>query len=370
MSQRARTRIHGGLFDAHKAGKNIRFVNALWSLQLMQLILVLIAPAVFGSAGYVGVLESGTKWPLAFGWSHYTVIYDFTIAEFWTATYLAIYAVWTLMSYYADRGRMSEILCMVISLLGFAYMFPVYFAVWYSIIDVGPDVVGGLVISGLLLPVFIAIAESFACAALYLLYLPWFMVLIIFFLVFVPAYSFARLWDTTWGNRATGKDSAINDSVEKTMKFRNFIFSNCLVLGNIGLTWAFIRMFQLGYDVVIAFMFIVFCPVIVQMICSFIFLFIVLPFRNFYSRPLEDGLAVTPNSAHGRSLDGDMDMDDNRSVNSKSKSPRYADGQRQLYSPSNENNNNNNSGFGGDYNHNTPLDSANLENIEYRLSAV
>ncbi|RYH30583.1 hypothetical protein EON65_04695 [archaeon] len=53
-SQRARTRITGGMFDSHKAGKNIRFVNALWSLQLMQLVLVLMAPAVFGSAIYIG----------------------------------------------------------------------------------------------------------------------------------------------------------------------------------------------------------------------------------------------------------------------------------------------------------------------------
>jgi hypothetical protein len=47
------------------------------------------------------------------------------------------------------------------------------------------------------------------------------MVLIIFFLVFVSGDSFARLWDTTWGNRA----SAINENTEKTMKFRNAIFS-------------------------------------------------------------------------------------------------------------------------------------------------
>src|SRR4051812_43357030 len=46
----------GGMFDSHKAGKNVRFVNALWSLQLFQLLLVLMAPAVFASAGYIGKL--------------------------------------------------------------------------------------------------------------------------------------------------------------------------------------------------------------------------------------------------------------------------------------------------------------------------
>jgi hypothetical protein len=62
----------------------------------------------------------------------------------------------------------------------------------------GFDVVSGLVNLGILLPVVIAVAESFESAQLYLLYLPWFMVRIIVFLVFVPGYSFACLWDTIW----------------------------------------------------------------------------------------------------------------------------------------------------------------------------
>ncbi len=87
-SKRAKSRISGGMFDSHKAGesmgsnvwlmvldlcssliyfsltgKNIRFVNALWSLQLMQLLLVLVAPAVFGSSSYIGIHDSARIWP-------------------------------------------------------------------------------------------------------------------------------------------------------------------------------------------------------------------------------------------------------------------------------------------------------------------
>jgi hypothetical protein len=298
VSERARARIHGGMFDQHKAGKNIRFVNLLWSLQLFQLILVIIAPAVFGSAGYIGLLESGKKWPAVYGWADNAVykIDDkntIAIAEVWCAGFFIVYAIWTMMSYFADRGKMSETLCRIISIGGFVYMFPVYFAIWYSIITQGPDVVGGLVICGILLPIGIAVAESFESAYLYLLYLPWFMVLIIFFLVFVPGYSFARLWDTTWGNRATGKDSAINEGAEKTMKFRNVIFSSSLVVLNVFLVWAFIQLFKLGYAYVIGFMFVVFCPVIIQLICAIVFLFIVLPMRNFYKRPDENMLLAS-----------------------------------------------------------------------------
>jgi hypothetical protein len=71
------------------------------------------------------------------------------------------------------------------------------FAIWYSSIMEGTDMIGDLVNVGSLLPVVIAVAESFESAYLYLLYWPWIMVLIIFFLVFVPGYSFARLWDMT-----------------------------------------------------------------------------------------------------------------------------------------------------------------------------
>jgi len=101
-------------------------------------------------------------------------------------------------------------------------------------------------------------------------------------LCFVPGYAFARLWDTSWGNRATGMDSTINDSIEKTMKFRNGVFSLCMVCLNILLGWAFIRLFWLGYVAIITFMFIVFCPTIIQLICAFIFFYIVVPLRALF----------------------------------------------------------------------------------------
>lgn len=287
-SQRARSRIDGGMFDMHKAGKNIRFVNALWSLQLMQLVLVLISPAVFGSALYIGLLDSAKRWPAGFGWAKHHLLGEIRVAEVWAAFYLFLYATWSIQSYYAPRGRMPEWQCRSIAIMGFLFIFPVYFAVWASIFTDGVDVIDGLVICSLLLPVFIALAQSATSAFLYVLYLPWFLFLIIFFLVFVPSYSFARLWDTTWGNRSTGKDSAINEKVEQTMKSRNLIFTISMVCMNIFLVWAFVEIFTFGYTTVLAFMFIVFCPMIVQLLCSIIFLFVVIPLRNLTARPDTD----------------------------------------------------------------------------------
>jgi hypothetical protein len=291
VSERARNRINGGLFDQHKAGKNVRLVNALWSLQLFQLILVLIAPAVFGSAGYIGLLESAKKWSWGASWAIIHV-YDLNyhgdnwigVAECWLGGFFIVYALWTMMSFFAEKGRMSETFCRLVALGGFVYISPVYFAIWYSILSDGPGLVGSLMICSILFPILLALADSLTSAGLYLLYLPWFLGLMIFFLVFIPGYAFARLWDTTWGNRATGKDTSVTENVETTMKFRNAFFSTGLVFCNIYLAWSLIKLFHVGYLAVIVFMFIVFAPVIIQLMCAVIFLFIVLPMRTFAKR--------------------------------------------------------------------------------------
>ena len=87
-----------------------------------------------------------------------------------------------------------------------------------NLADQGFGYVHLIVILSMLLPIGVAMFESLTCALLYILYFPWFICLIVFFLVFVPSYSFARFYDTTWGNRATGRDHEINEGREKVMK--------------------------------------------------------------------------------------------------------------------------------------------------------
>ena len=54
-SIRARDRIQGGFFDAHKAGKSKRLVDLLWSLCLVQFLFTLVSPAVFAVALYTAL---------------------------------------------------------------------------------------------------------------------------------------------------------------------------------------------------------------------------------------------------------------------------------------------------------------------------
>jgi hypothetical protein len=284
-SKRASDRIKGGMFDSHKAGKNIRLINGLWSLQLVQLVLVLCAPAVFGSASYIGLVEMANKWPLAFGWAKYHIFGSIRAAEVWIVGYFLVYIIWTFRSFYAPRGRMPEVLCRTIAIAGFFVILPVYMSVWWTIATQGLDVINVLVVGSLGLPVVIALAQSVTSAGLYLFYLPWFMFLIVFFLVYIPSYSFARLWDTTWGNRATGNDSAITDNMVNIMKLRNYVFICFLTVANCLLAWAFIGIFELGYSAVLGFMLIVFFPMIIQLVFSFVFLFVAVPLRYLGLRP-------------------------------------------------------------------------------------
>jgi hypothetical protein len=282
-SERARKRIESSMFDSHKSGKNVRFVSALWSLQLMQLALVLVAPAVFASSMYVGLWDLGKSWD-AFSWAHDVMFLNLHYADLWMGIFLLVYVLWVAQAYVAPRGRVEEAQCVCIALLGFVYMLPVYVSVWYSVFTDGIDAVDGIVVLSLFLPVLIALAQSSTSASLYLCYLPWFLSLIVFFLVFIPSYSFARLYDTTWGNRATGADSAINEKVEQTMKLRTLYFNIFLVALNVFLSWLFVFIFGAGgYQIVLIFMFIVFLPMLVQMICAFLFLFVAVPLRGIFT---------------------------------------------------------------------------------------
>jgi hypothetical protein len=105
ISKRARLRVSGGFFDSHKAGKNLRLVNLLWALQLMQFILVLISPSVFAVALHSG-LVNGAKFSSNLDWAVQTVyevpgIFNVTPAILVIVGYLLVYILWTVNAYHA-----------------------------------------------------------------------------------------------------------------------------------------------------------------------------------------------------------------------------------------------------------------------------
>jgi hypothetical protein len=180
--------------------------------------------------------------------------------------------------------------CGLIVLVGFLAIFPVYFSLIASaVVQLGT--VHYIVMASVLGPVAIALSQSATSALLYTLYLPWFLCLAVFFLVYVPSYSFARLWDTTWGNRDTSRDDSIDLRREKTMKFYVLVFIACLIVFNCALTLTLCVVLTVNAQLV--FMVILFSPTIIQIVGSVFFLLIVVPLRGLSERKKEDQLLAS-----------------------------------------------------------------------------
>lgn len=276
-SNRARSKINGGMFDQSKGSKNTRYIDALWSLQLFQMFLVLFSPAVLGATSVVGLIFSAEYTPILWGWAaHQGVQYGLV------GLFFLLYGLWITRSYFAPRGKMSEWVCMALAIYGGFVMIPVYYSISYTIVTADFSIITFLVVASLFLPVVVAFGQSVTSAFLYMFYLPYFMYLLVFFLVFIPGYSFARMYDTTWGNRDTGADSVITSQIEDTMKRWTIMLSSFLYVMNIGACLGFIQLFRQGLSVRLAFMFIIFTPMIVQLLGGFIFLYIVMPLRLLF----------------------------------------------------------------------------------------
>ena len=285
-SARARSRIHGGMFDSHKTGKNLRLVYMLWSVQIVILCELFICPAIFGACCYKSLELLSFQYPHYFSWAATSLTnpeaaLDVRVVDFLAGVYCFIWGGWTIFSFYVRNGRMPEPLCQLLAVLCCICMVPVYISLCLTAMDQGFTIINILVLVNLLIPFAISFFDSMKSAWLSLCYLPWLLALNMFFIVFVPSYSFARLYDTSWGNRSTGKDSLLNDQMERYLKKKNFQFVLLLVVGNIFLLWAFIQIFSLGYQAIVAFLFVAFFPLFIQLAASALFLLIVKPLRYY-----------------------------------------------------------------------------------------
>lgn len=286
FSQRARDRIYGGMFDGHKLGKNMRFVDTLWSLQLWQAMLVLVAPAIFASTSTLALGKCASYYPTLFQWAITEVSFGYVGADIWVMAFFVIYVVWTVMSYYAPRGVMPESLCISYAIAGFFITLPIYIAIWTNVFLSGFTSISGIAIFGVfILPVMISFLHSIKASVLFICYLPWYVAFLGFFLVFLPGYSFARLWDTTWGNRSTGIDHSLNASSEFQMKNYTVAINIGLVLINIVMTVALVNIFLIGNTAQLCTLIVLFIPLLIQLVAAAFFFLVVIPLRSLFGRP-------------------------------------------------------------------------------------
>ena len=273
----------------------------------MQFFIVLFSPAVFGTAFYNG-MKNAHKYSPAWDWgdskaillndSGSVYINGSAIVVFF---YLLFYVAWSYMAYKAPGGRIREEICVCAVIVGVLAVIPVYYTLLASaFVDFGP--VHYIILFGLLGPIFIASAQSSVSAMLYVCYLPWFLLMAVFFLVFIPSYSFVRLWDTTWGNRFTERDENIDQKRETDMITYTLRFACTVIVLNIFLTGIF--SLYLSPTAQLVFMLIIFLPSTLQIFGSILFLFIIVPSRACLSnRTMDEEAVVAENQLNNKRLD-------------------------------------------------------------------
>lgn len=290
LSKRARTRVFSSTF--HTNSKNVRLISALWSVQIYEMCLVLLSPAIFATCSTIGVAKSALIVPQFFAWADMEIYITPSLqlygTDLWLGTFMMLYVYWVFKSFYVKSGRMPEVLCSLYVVFGFLFVFPVYFSIFAYVSQRGFDALSTIALTfTIILPVLISFAYNYQSGFILIMSLPWFIFCLVFFVVFMPAYSFARLWDTTWGNRNTGIDSALNANTEYELK-RYTLYANIgLVALNVLGTIALIKLFAAGYDVQLGFMIVIFVPIIIQVSSSFFYFFMLTPFmalRRYIAR--------------------------------------------------------------------------------------
>jgi hypothetical protein len=175
------------------------------------------------------------------------------------------------------------------AVVGIAFVIPVYLSL-FTTLQHGLVFTHYVIFGSLVAPAFLsAILEGFEAAAMYICYMPWFFALTFFFLVYVPTYSIARLFDTTWGNRSTGRDHAINQEREVKMKLITFYFMMFVMISNIILTCVFYTSSN-QETVLLCVAYVMMPPIFIQMVTAIYFRLIVVPMRPmFIKREDNDG---------------------------------------------------------------------------------
>jgi hypothetical protein len=90
-----------------------------------------------------------------------------------------------------------------------------------------------------------------------------------------------RLWDTTWGNRETGRDESINKDREVAMKQGVQKFNIGLVCANCALTLLF-SLYLTSPNVQLIFICILFAPLVIQIAGAVLYLLIITPLRQVF----------------------------------------------------------------------------------------
>ena len=209
-SNRAFLMLNGGLFDSYKIGKSTTNILFLWSIQVVQTVLVFIAPSLIGVLTWLSLNSLGTRLP-GFEWAVTVIIPrsasfrdvfdstgDFRLPHAIYVLYMTFYICWMLNSFRAARGIVEEWKCWFAIAIGFIFCtLPISVAVWYDVAQISTSLLAVIVITMSVICPLLCLADNMRTFSLFIFYSPFFFVYCTFFSIFIPHYAFARIHDTT-----------------------------------------------------------------------------------------------------------------------------------------------------------------------------
>jgi hypothetical protein len=196
----------------------------MWTIQLIQIVLTVLSPTIFATATYNCLLASVKFSRFAadnitynyltgkpdYDWSeHYTALSNgpnrgnlnamppyvpsfplrgITVADMFLVLFLLVYVLWSILSFNLSTGTIPEAVCWIFALYGFVVMLPIYGSLLVPLSFVR-GIFRIIVVVSMATPFVLALPQSGTSAVLYFLYMPHFLVFLVFFLVFMPSYS-------------------------------------------------------------------------------------------------------------------------------------------------------------------------------------
>ena len=281
-SKRARSRVREGMFDQHKVGRSMMLVDTMWTLQAMQIVQIFIAPSLLCTLAYIGIEYAQTLAPGLMSFQEYTGSYNLGLA--WSILFLASYVFWTFQSHFSSKGKFTEFFCSLFVLVSFLFLAPLYVSAFQLIVTGSVGWVHFLAMLPILVPAALNFVMDPFSSLGYVMMFPWFMAYGTFSLAYVPAYSLARMWDTTWGNRNTTHDRSLNQAAVNIMKAWNLRLILASIFTNIACAAVLMVFVNLGTAAEITFMACLVFPTCAQLALSAFMVLCVVPFRAFTKR--------------------------------------------------------------------------------------
>ena len=194
FSERAALHTEGGFLDTNKAFKSVKLVNTFWALNILQGALSFFAPSMLMVALYKSLTSIIDP---KYAMFYYSELFQYSVPALYTSMLMFFYALWVLHVYFRHPSELYSTLMFWASA---AASLTITYSLFFSQVDQDDEITGSLIIFlfAFFAPLCFAVTQSLEVAWIYITNAPWFFFYIGFYMMFIPSYAYARLWDTRY----------------------------------------------------------------------------------------------------------------------------------------------------------------------------